>query len=167
MTSKSLRAWRASFTRRWHQNPDLCDTVDPISGHQGRVALLLLTLFPNASRELIIAAVTHDQGEQASGDLAFDTKADLGPLYAPLRDVEHRERDAQGFVPNIANCETRILKLCDRLDAWLWMMRHHPGLDDRPDWSRQREEMVQVAIDLDVDEPVMELIRAMREIVGC
>jgi hypothetical protein len=25
-----IRAWLATFVRRWHTNPDLCHTVDPI-----------------------------------------------------------------------------------------------------------------------------------------
>ena len=49
----TLRAWLASATRRWHTNPDLCDTHDPVAAHQGRVALLLLSIYPDASRTLL------------------------------------------------------------------------------------------------------------------
>lgn len=158
MTSKSLRAWRASFTRRWHQNYDLCDTVDPIGFHQGRVALLMLTLFPDCSRELLKAAVTHDQGEVRSGDVSYVTKLELGDDYAPLHDLECHEMARQGFDLNLTKSEVAKLKLCDYLDAWLWMMRHKPSLKDQKDWMRQRANIIQLSVRCGVEDEVREIV---------
>ena len=136
--NKTLRAWRASFTRRWHTNPDLCDTVDYDAGHQGRVALLLLSLFPDVSRSLLIEAIIHDQGEVAVGDIAYDVKRTRPLIKAEADLAESTEIAAQGLpLCCLTVREARMLKLCDWLDSWLWMMRHARHLYARADWQDQ------------------------------
>lgn len=159
--SKTLRAWRASFTRRWHTNPDLCDTLDHDCGHQGRVALLVLSLFPDASRTLICHAVTHDQGEAAVGDVSYDAKKRHPELHGIVDVVEGRERREQGFdFANLTDKEYRAFKLCDHLDAWLWMMRHARHLAKRSDWAAQLKMIVAEAISLGAGPEVRALVAA-------
>lgn len=147
-----IRAWRASHVRRWHSNPDLCGTVDPISGHQQRVALLLLLIYPDCSKALLAAAVTHDQGEAATGDVSYCAKEANPALRAALADAEAQEIDKQGFrIANLTEREARILKVCDWLDAYLWMRMHRVELAHRPDWIRQRDLMVSEAASLGLD----------------
>lgn len=147
-----IRAWRASFVRRWHSNPDLCDTVDPISGHQQRVALLLLLIYPDCSKALLAAAVTHDQGEAATGDVSYDVKNARPELRDMLADAEAQEIHRQGFrIANLTEREARILKLCDWLDAWLWMRMRRPELETRPDWIEQRDRMICTAQNMGLD----------------
>lgn len=154
------RIWRASFTHRWHKNYDLCDTRDPVYGHQGRVALLVLGLFPNASRRLLIAAITHDQGECKAGDAPYDLKKEY-PEYAEfLRTIEADEMYDQGldYKPDLTPDETSALKMCDWLDSWLWMMRHARHLFARADWQAQLRETKRLAEKLGVGTEVDELI---------
>jgi hypothetical protein len=159
--SKTLRAWRASFTRRWHTNPDLCDTLDYDCGHQGRVALLVLSLFPDASRTLLCHALTHDQGEAAIGDISWDAKRRHPDLAKTSAEVELREIREQGFdLPDLTEKEKRVLKLCDHLDAWLWMMRHARHLQKREDWQGQRAHMLAEAKWLAVQPEVLALLHA-------
>ena len=147
-----VRAWRASFTRRWHNNPDLCDTVDPISGHQQRVALLLMLIYPDCSKALLAAAVTHDQGEAGACDCSYDVKNARPELRDMLADLEAIEMQAQRIPQwQLTDREARILKLCDWLDAWLWMRMHRPELETRPDWVRQRDLMIYTAQRLGLD----------------
>ena len=156
-----LRAWRASFTRRWHSNPDLCDTVDPISSHQGRTALLLVSLFPDCSFELLRAALIHDQAEVRTGDLPYDVKRDCPGAMDILRVAEVREMEDQNLdFPELPEPDQRRLKLCDRLDAWLWMMRHARHLSARRDWKKQHGEMLALALSLGVGSQVADLLRA-------
>ena len=159
--SKTLRAWRASHVRRWHTNPDLVDTNDTDAGHQGRVALLVLSLFPDASRALLCHAITHDQGEVAVGDIPYEAKRKDPDLAALLTEAEVDEIRAQGF-PHFAlpDKDRRILKLCDHLDAWLWMMRHARHLNKRSDWSAQLKMIVAEAISLGAGPEVRALIAA-------
>lgn len=159
--SKTLRAWRASFTRRWHTSPDLCDTLDYDAGHQGRVALLVLSLFPEASRTLLCHAITHDQGEAAVGDISRPAKRNHPELQGMLDVLEGRERKEQGFdFPILADKEQRILKLCDLLDAWLWMQRHARHLAKSAPWQAQLKHMVAEAISLGSGPEVRALVSA-------
>ena len=159
--SKTLRAWRASTVRRWHTNPDLVDTNDSDAGHQGRVALLVLSLFPEASRALLCHAITHDQGEAAVGDISYDAKRRNPELHGMLDVLEGRERREQGFdFANLTDKDHRILKLCDHLDAWLWMMRHARHLAKRADWSAQLKSIVAEAISLGSGPEVRALVSA-------
>lgn len=157
----TLRAWLASFVRRWHTNPDLCDTHDPIAAHQGRVALLLLSIYPEASRTLLAHAITHDQGEAGSCDCSYDAKKANPQLAGLLHRLEGDEIAAQGFrLPNLTVNEARVLKLCDWLDSYLWMLRHAPKLQHRKDWSKQRAAIISLAEAINLDEPVVALIHA-------
>lgn len=159
--SKTLRAWRASFTRRWHTNPDLCDTLDYDCAHQGRVALLVLSLFPDASRNLLAHAITHDQGEAGIGDISYDAKRRVPTLAEIAAEEEAREIKEQGFALSaLGDKEKRILKLCDHLDAWLWMMRHARHLAKRLDWAAQLKMIVAEAISLGAGPEVRALVAA-------
>ncbi len=55
--------FRASFVRRWHTNPDLAQTVDTLAGHGGRVARIIIKLWPDSSVALLHWALVHDDGE--------------------------------------------------------------------------------------------------------
>jgi len=66
--------FRASFVRRWHTNPDLAQTVDTMAGHGGRVARIILKLWPDASAALLHWALVHDDGESVVGDVPAPAK---------------------------------------------------------------------------------------------
>jgi hypothetical protein len=154
-----LRAWRAGFTRRWHNNFDLCDTLDYTAGHQGRVAVLLLGLFPDASRTLIVEALFHDQGEAGPGDISYDAKKRSPELRAIVASQERAERARQNtHETHLSETEAAQLKLCDWLDAWLWMMRHARHLYARRDWQDQITAMQGSAWQLGVGPEVLTLI---------
>ena len=66
--------FRASFVRRWHTNPDLAQTVDTLAGHGGRVARIILKLWPDSSLALLHWALVHDDGESVVGDVPAPAK---------------------------------------------------------------------------------------------
>jgi len=165
--SATYRAWQAGFVRRWHTNFDLCDTIDCDAGHQNRVCILILKLFPDASRALLVRAMTHDQGEVATGDVPYDAKRANPALRRMVSDLEDAEIDGQGLPqPDITDTEAQALKLCDWLDAWLWMMRHRPHLSTRADWQAQLTAMIEAASSLGVSDlvasPVGSALAAVR-----
>lgn len=122
--------FRAGFVRRWHTNPDLAQTGDRLDGHQGRVARLLLALWPSSSREILIAALTHDDGESVVGDMPATVKG-AGVTCA----AEDFARQAiWGPDPGLANLERARLKFCDRLDAFMWARHHAPQVLDGDGW---------------------------------
>lgn len=129
------KAFRAGFTRRWHSNPDLCGTVDPIDGHQGRVARIILMLHPNPTVSLLKAALTHDDGEGVVGDTSGMTKADHPQEYGILQVLECKAREAiWGPQPDMLNANRLWLRFADKLDAYMWAAHHKPHVMAGDGW---------------------------------
>ena len=136
MTPTTPLPWLATFTRRWHANPDLCHTVDPIGWHSGRMAILALHLFgPDASRELLVACLKHDLGEYGTGDVAQPAKRDP-ILKAALDRIEGQTIADMGMAFTVSPEDARRLKYLDRLDAFLWALHYAPHILGRAGWVR-------------------------------
>ena len=129
-----ITAWHAGRVRRWHTNAHLSWTSDYNDGHQGRVASLLLLLHPAPTLDLIRAALTHDMGEWAIGDLNALAKARHPDLAALVAQIEQEALEVIfGAFPDLPPQDARWLKFADRLDAWIWA-RHHRAPMDRDNW---------------------------------
>ncbi len=129
------RAWLASFVRRWHANPDLCDMIDPVGWHGGRMAILALHYWPDASRALLVACLTHDLGELGPGDVPHSAKRRDATLKATLDRLEVVELADMGMCFDLNDPQDRRrLKWLDRLDAYLMARKHRPELMQRADW---------------------------------
>lgn len=124
-----LAAWQAGFTMRFHAHAHLSKSGDLVAAHSARVALLCDLLFPDASKALIVAAVKHDLGEMGVGDVAGPAKRDDPVLRAAIDRAEAARLAAIGVaIPALTDFEAGALKLCDRLDAWLFAMHEKPWL---------------------------------------
>ena len=127
-------AWLATFTRRWHCNPDMCHTVDPVSGHSARMGILALKLWPDASRDLLVACLTHDLGEYVTGDVAWPAKQDR-ELAEALDRIEACSLADMGMLFDLNGPkDIKRLKYLDRLDAYLWTQHHRPDILSRDGW---------------------------------
>lgn len=129
------RVFHAGLTHRWHTNPWLAQTTDRLDGHQGRVARLAIALWPDASRDLIIAALTHDDGESITGDTPYP--------HGKTTEQERAEAAARIIVwnrraPMLSSQDESRLRFCDRLDAYLWMIHHAPQCKNTDDWQDAR-----------------------------
>ncbi len=133
-----MTPWRASFTRRWHANPDLCHTIDPVAAHSGRMGILALTLWPDASRDLLAACLTHDLGEWATGDVPAPAKRDP-ELRAALDRLEAQALDAMQMGLDLSPMDEWRLRYLDRLDAYMWAEFHHPDLIKRKAWRKAKK----------------------------
>lgn len=146
-----LKAWNASFVRRWHTHPQLCDSVDYDSGHQQRCALLMLSFWPDSSRNAIVAALLHDQGECDAGDMAHPAKKRHPEIRELLHAVEMDGIAAQGFTyPNLSTVETARLSFCDLLDSYVWMLRHKPILARKVEWMNQHQKLYDDSLTLGI-----------------
>lgn len=136
-----IAAWEATFTRRWHRHAHLADTHDPIAAHQGRVALLALILFPQ-EHALHRAAIMHDMGEAAVGDVPNPVKNRNPDLKAALDRIE-AEAMSEMQLPDVAmdDRDRDMLRLCDKLDAILWARHHRPELMEEPGWRGDVQEV--------------------------
>lgn len=137
--------FRASFTRRWHTNPDLAQTVDTLAGHGGRVARIILKLWPDSNMALLQWALVHDDGESVTGDIPFPAK--VGDSEA--------EREALASIwpdlPPLSVGDQLRLIFADRLDAYMWAKHHAPHALDGDGWPACRAWLVQHAQALVVD----------------
>lgn len=130
--------WLAGSTHRWHTNPAFCASGDRVDGHSCRVAILIMQFMPDATAELLRAAIVHDLGENAVGDLASPVKRKNPDLYAAVDGLEGDALRAMGFdIPaHVLGARDRaVLHLCDGLDAYLWAVTHRPDyVRARADW---------------------------------
>lgn len=128
--------------RRWHCNPDMADCGEDNAQHQWHVAVFVLWLKPEASRELLIAALTHDTGELMTGDLPYPVKSANPEMYQMHEAIEREKRLSIIKTERLTEHEINVLKAADRLAAWDRMLRHAPGLRHRSDWRRDQAEML-------------------------
>lgn len=155
MTITTPTPWLAGFVHRWHAGtsaPWLAHTNDRIDGHGGRMAVLALHFWPDCSRDLLAACVTHDLGEYISGDLPWSSKNEMDcETYEAFDSIEGLARRHMGmeFHPYDRRDHAR-LKFLDRLDAYLWAQHHAPQLMGRDDWGTAREWLEREAVAINV-----------------
>ncbi len=142
-TAPRLRAaWDATLAHRWHRNAAMAATGDTVGGHHGRVALLAMMLFPTA-HAVHRACVLHDLGEASVADVAGDVKDANPVLRAELDRLEAAAIAALGIkFPKLDDIERRMLWLCDKLDAFLWVQHHKPHLLQQLDWREARSRIL-------------------------
>ena len=133
--------FRASLVRRWHTNPDLAQTVDTLAGHGGRVARIILNLWPDASAALLQWALVHDDGESVVGDVPAPAK---GATVIHEQERAALDRIWPGL-PELTPDEYERLRFADRLDAWMWAKHHAPHVQDSDGWPGCRRWLVEQA----------------------
>lgn len=144
--SDLLNIYHATMVRRWHTNPYLSHTVDPVGYHSGRMAILALKLWP-CNWNIVAACLTHDLGEIASGDIPWNGDKTTADDVADKWSVDHDmdwHLDANALT-------TRRLKFLDRLDAYLWARHHAPVVLTDTDWRSQYYWLKDEARYLEVD----------------
>lgn len=130
---------QSGFSRRWHSNPDMADKPDDLAQHQWSVAMLVLTLKPDCSKELLVEALTHDVGEYVAGDLAYDFKIN-NPEIAAMHKVSEEEARAEIITTDkVSHEELQVLKLADWLSSYVWVAKNNPALLWRTDWVEQAD----------------------------
>lgn len=148
MTGRPPLPWLATFTRRWHANPDLCHTLDPVGWHSGRMGVLALHLFgPDASRDLLVACLCHDLGEFGTGDVTQPAKRDP-ILKAALDRIEYDALLNMGMGYATSPEDARRLKYLDRLDAYLWAFHNTPHVLDGNGWPEDAAWLAEEAKEL-------------------
>ena len=147
--------WLATFVTRWHSGasaPYLAHTQDRIGGHSGRMGILALHYWPDCSRDLLVACLTHDLGEYSTADVPAPAKIDY--LRAMLDDLEAETLSAMGITfPALDSTDRDRLKFLDRLDAYLWADHHAPQLMIRADWLADLSQLIELADAVGVELP--------------
>lgn len=155
-----LKAWCATFVRRWHSNPLLADTIDPNGHHQHRCTILLLLFWPDSSRGAIIDCLTHDQGEIDAGDMPHPAKRKYPDLRNILDTIETESITEQGFDFLVTAEEIDRRKFVDYLDAYIWMLKNKPNMRRLPTWIKHLDDLEQWASRLGVRDQYLSFINA-------
>jgi len=123
-------AFTAGFVRRWHSNPELAHTNDRCDAHSGRVARILLMWHPAPSIDLIAAALRHDDGELAVGDMKAPLKTQYPEIAKALDEVEANERiKIWGCDDSLKEADQTWMNFADRLDAFMWASHHKANMN--------------------------------------
>ena len=93
--------------------------------------MLLIKLWPDAPKEAILYSLTHDIPEQDLGDLPPGAK--FGSLA-----LAYGEAEAE-LMPYQCDADwSGQIKMCDRLDAYLWAKNHDPSILAEIEWQVAR-----------------------------
>lgn len=152
-----LDSWNAGFVRRWHTNLHMVEYNDRNHSHQHRVTILLLKLWPDSTREAIIDALVHDQGEVDWADVPYPVKAKNPELSVLGETAEVKSINDQGLLVEVTDEEKLRRVFCDRLDSYLWMLRCCAYLRFKPEWTAQYNSMEVTAGELGVRKEFIEL----------
>lgn len=144
--------YRSGSVRRWHANPDV--PAQTLADHQGRVAQIIFFFWPDASAELIYAALHHDCGELYVGDLPGPIKEMNPTLAAIASQAETQSRAKMGISP----IDARHPHLCfaDHLEAYTYVALRNPHVLTNPDWILALHELGLAAAKLNIDDRLAE-----------
>ncbi len=91
--------------------------------HQWGVALIVQHIYPDCSKDLLLAAMTHDAAEYLTGDVPFPVKKEHSDLALLLRDIEKAWEIDNGVYFSLKDEEKLILKMGDTLEG-MWFCIH-------------------------------------------
>lgn len=148
---------RGGYCTRWHANADMAHIRETLAEHHARVAQIILALHPAPSLALIDAALHHDCGEPAVGDVPWPVKRDNPALKDILDEIEARERDRIG-VPEATGDDVRWLKFADRLAGWMHVKHTNPAALNCDDWRNDGWALAKMAEDLGIWSPVAKIM---------
>lgn len=104
---------------RYHAQPDIaCQSV---AEHSWGVAMLMMMFYPNATANMMKAAIAHDCGEAHVGDVPSPTKNARPEIREMFHALEAQKMLEMGFDYEVSLSPTELaaLKLCDVLEG-LW-----------------------------------------------
>jgi hypothetical protein len=127
-TIKTL--WGSGFVNRWHSHPDarLRNAQDTTAAHAQRVAILLAGLFDVGLLD-VLDALLHDAPECFTGD------APSTPKRAGLLSTDKAETAWWRAVGVRAPAGGDMLRLCDHIDATLFVLMHAPEVLLSDGWA--------------------------------
>lgn len=164
MTPETLHAiWRSGAVHRWHHSKHhvLRTSGDTVAAHSARVAVLV-GLFggPYLDGDVIMSALLHDAPESSFGDVGRMAKAYSPQLKSELDYLDefwHLEHDTRN-----EHYGDTLIKLCDSLDAVLWVASIAPYILTEQEWQDHIAEVERMSwgISADVAAKVTGLLQA-------
>jgi len=132
---------RSGRITRYHTWPRI--QQQSVGEHSWQVMRIILAIWPDADRDLLIHTVTHDVGEIATGDLPFPAKARDPELKKKIDDAEkstHLRMSMPWSLPApkaLSPEQMTVFKLAEYIEMWEW------ALDDM-DMGNSNAELVRI-----------------------
>lgn len=147
-------------TVRYHTNPVMSRLHQTNADHTWGVAMIILALHPNPSRNLLAQTIVHDCGEKWAGDLSYPFKKMYPEIGAAHADAE-KQLALDHKVPQfeLTSEESEWLRFADRLECHLYAEIYHPWVVKQPDWVKQHDLIVEIAKSLGINEDIFEVSR--------
>ena len=156
-----IGTYLTGFAQRYSMDPRLARLGQTHSQHQWGVATLLLTLFPDCRKEVLVEALMHDTGEPGVGcDMSSPAKRRYPEIATAHARAEYIERRQIGtLVEDLTEIEQAQVILCDGLEAYLYVSVVAPWALSGNGWPEMREDLYAQAWGLDVAAAVVGLLR--------
>lgn len=112
----------AGNVSRWHTWPT--SRPQSVAEHSWNVARILLAIWPEARKELVVQCLLHDVGEIMTGDVPYPIKsenADLQVIMNSLEKTAHLSMCLPWQLPppaDLTALEAAALKMADMLEMW-------------------------------------------------
>jgi len=139
-------------TVRYHCNPLMARLHQTDADHSWGVAMIILKLHPNPSRNLVAQAIVHDAGEKWAGDLSYPFKRrhpEIGKAHAQ---AELNLAHAHGIPQfELTPEEHDWLRFADRLECQLYADMFSPQTSNDPSWIETKEAIRLMAYNLGID----------------
>ena len=110
----------AGTLQRYHTCP--IDVKQALDSHSWEVAMFVLKLAPDCSKNLLIAALSHDLGESVTGDVPSPCKRRSASLKKILDTMEKSFLEFVELGPMLTAHEAIVLKEADNLSG-IWHCR--------------------------------------------
>ena len=125
---------RAGQVTRYHTWPRIKD--QNVGEHTWQVMRILLMIWPDAPRWLIVHAMFHDLGEVGAGDMPYPAKQSspqlkrsMDNLEATVVEIMSRNWNFNFIDPtlndSIPATDLKIFKLCELVEMWEWGLSEH------------------------------------------
>lgn len=156
-----IDVYRSGSTKKWHTNANLSPQGQTIADHQCRVAQLLVLIFPDVERDVLISSVFHDAHRFWTGDIS---KCDnqLNKLYdeyvSSANEVDERESVPTEFI------DDERFQLCDALEEYLFAAVSSQREIKKGEWYESRQHILSLSENLGVKDPVSWLIVQAEEV---
>lgn len=122
------------------------------SEHQWETALILQHIYPQCSKDLLLAALTHDAAEYFTGDIPFPTKQASPELKLTLDKLEEEWEKEQGVYFDLNHEEKFFLKLADTFSGmWYCILQVREGKINAKRAFRKWAEFASVSISRNIE----------------
>jgi 5'-deoxynucleotidase YfbR-like len=126
LKAETLDPRRAGQVTRYHTWPRIRE--QSVGEHSWQVLRVLLAIWPDAPRHVIVHCLTHDIGETVSGDPPYPVKAMNPDMKEACDRVEldaHRRMARDWFLPgpsHLSDMEKTIFKMAEFIEMWEWAL---------------------------------------------